>query len=47
MIFVKWLHRRQELQQKRAKLKLQKKLWKGSKKSYYDQRFKAKMSEFE
>ena len=47
MIFVKWLDLREEMQQKRAKLKLQKKLWKGSKKSYYDQRFKQKISELE
>ena len=47
MIFVRWLDLREEMQQKRAKLKLQKKLWKGSKKSYYDQRFKQKISELE
>ena len=45
MIFVKGL--REEMQQKRAKLKLQKKVWKGSKKSYHDQRFKQKISELE
>ena len=47
MIFVKWLDLREEMKQRRANLKLQKKIWKGCKKSYYDQRFKAKMSEFE
>ena len=47
MIFVKWLDQREKLKQKRAKLKLQKKLWKGSKKSYYDQFFKQKISELE
>ena len=47
MIFVKWLDLREEMKQKRTNLKLQKKIWKGSKKSYYDQRFKQKISELE
>ena len=48
MIFVKWLDQRENLKQKRAKLNsLQKKLWKGSKKNYYDQFFKQKISELE
>ena len=47
MIFVKWLDLREEMKQRRANLKLQKKIWKGSKKSYYDQRFKQKISELE
>ena len=48
MIFVKWLDLREELKRKRANLKLQQKLWKGSKKSYFDQRLKRKkISELE
>ena len=48
MIFVKWLDLREKLKRKRANLKLQQKLWKGSKKSYFDQRLKRKkISELE
>ena len=42
MIFAKWLDLRENLKRKRANLKLQKKLWKGTKKSYYAQRLKQK-----